>query len=125
MDLKEDYFTETKESLRAYVEDKLLLLKLQATDKVSKAAASFATIFLATILGIVFLVLLGITGGFFFSSLTGNPVSGFGIMTGIYLVLIVLVVVVLKKKIESSVINAIIRQLFSKEKNASNGQHHN
>jgi hypothetical protein len=73
----------------------------------------------------VFIVLLGIAGGFFFSSLTGNPVSGFGIVAGIYLVLIVLIVVVLKKKIESSVINAVIRQLFSKEQNATNGQHHN
>ncbi|MEO6720470.1 MAG: phage holin family protein [Ferruginibacter sp.] len=125
MELKEDYFTETKESLRRYVEDRLLLLKLQATDQVSKAIASFATILLATILGTVFLVLLGITAGFFFTSLTGNPLSGFGIVTGIYLVLIVLVVIVLKKKIESSVINAVIRKLFNQEKNATDEQHHN
>jgi len=78
-----------------------------------------------SILAIVFLVLLGITGGFFFTTLTGNPVSGFGIVTGIYLVLIVLVVVVLKRKIELSVINAMIRQVFNKEKNATDGQHHN
>lgn len=125
MELKENYFAETKESLHEYLEDRLLLLKLQATDKVSKASASLVTMLLAGILGIVFLILLGITGGFFFTTLTGDPVSGFGMITGIYLALIVLVVTVLKKKIESSVIDAIIRGLFNKEKNETNGQHNN
>jgi hypothetical protein len=125
MEIKENYFADTKASVQDYLEDRLLLFKLQATDKVSKGAALFATLFIAAILGIVFLVLLGMTGGYFFASLTDSLASGFAIMTGIYLVIIVLVLVVMKKKIQSTVINAMIRGLFKKDKTVTNEPNNN
>ena len=125
MEIKENYFADTKASVQDYLEDRLLLFKLQATDKVSKGAAMAAVILISTILGIVFLVLLGMTGGYFFASLTGDLASGFAIMTGIFLVLIVIVLVVLKKTIQSTVINAMIRSLFKKDKTVTNEPHNN
>ena len=123
MEIKEDFFTQTKESLQGYVEDRLLLLKLQATDKISKGAALTATLLIATILGIVFLVLLGITLGFLFSELVDSQAGGFAIITGIYLALIAFVLFVLKKKIESTVIHSVIKKIFNQTKTENNGQH--
>lgn len=116
MELKEDFFTGSKEALQEYLEDKLLLLKLQVVDKISKLIAMLAIVVLGTILAGVFLVLLGILGGYFFSSLTGDYVSGFAIITGIYLILIVLVLILLKNWIQTSIVNRIIRQLFNHDK---------
>ena len=112
MELKEDFFTSSKEAVKEYLEDRLLLLKLQVVDKISKGVAMMAIFVICTFLGGVFLILLGIFGGFYFSSLTGDYTSGFAIIAGIYLVIILLVLIVLKNSIQSLIINKIIRHLF-------------
>jgi Zn-dependent protease with chaperone function len=116
MEMKEDFFTDSKEAVKEYLEERLLLLKLKMVDKISKGVAMMAIFVICIILGAVFLILLGIFGGFFFSSLTGGYASGFAIITGIYLIIIVLVLIVLKNWIQSSIINKIIRHLLSQNK---------
>jgi hypothetical protein len=116
MELKEDFFTGSKEAIQEYIEDRLLLIKLNVVDKISKAVAIFAIAMIGTILGIVFLVMLGILGGFYFSSLTGDNISGFAIASGVYLVIIVLVLIILKNWIQTTIVNKIIRGIFNKDK---------
>lgn len=116
MELKEDFFTGSTEALKEYIEDRLLLLKLQAVNKISKAVAMIAIAMVGILLGIGFLIMLGILGGFFFASLTGDNVSGFAIATGVYLLIVVLVLVVLKNWIQTTIVNKIIRWIFQQDK---------
>jgi hypothetical protein len=114
MEEKENFFTESKAAVKAYIEDRILLLKLQATDKASKAVAGLVTGVLLLVFGVFALMLLSITGGFFFSGLTGSFVAGFGIMTGIFVLLIVLLLATGKKLIRRPIINGIINGAFGK-----------
>ncbi len=116
MEITKDFFAESKKAIQEYLENRILLLKLKATEKVSKAWASVVIGVLAMMLVFVFLILLCILGGFFFASLTGSTVGGFAIITGIYLVIILVVLFILKKWVESCIVNQVIRRFFSQNK---------
>ncbi|TAF51533.1 MAG: hypothetical protein EAZ62_06585 [Sphingobacteriia bacterium] len=107
----EDFFAQTQSELEAYVRNRAMLAKMQAADLVSRLVAKMV---LALVLGgILFFVLLffSIMGGYFFGDLTGSIYLGFAIVVGFY-VLVFLVLVMLRKAIGRSIINAIIQTIF-------------
>jgi hypothetical protein len=111
------FFTTAKTVFKDYIEDRKALLKLQAAEKISSAAAGAVSGVLLAFIGLFILVFLSITGGFFFGSLTGSNTYGFAIITGIYILLFILILVLKKTVIEKKIIEKTLSGFFGpKEK---------
>lgn len=116
MEINEDFFSESTKAIQDYLEDRWLLVKLKITDKVVKVGGIIIVGFLVMTLVIVFLLMLGVLGAYFFASLTGSMISGLAIITGIYLVAILIVLFILKKWIQTTIVNKLIKQIFAPNK---------
>lgn len=109
------FFEETKELLKSYVGDRIALIKLQGIEKVSTVAAGIASGVTLAVLGLFFLIFFSITLGFLFAHWLNSYAAGFGIVAGIYLLLIVIVVVFGKSIFGSLVTQKIIQNFFKKK----------
>ena len=75
-----------------------------------------AVLLFTLVIGLLaFFVLLffSIMAGYYFATLTGSMFSGFGIVAGFYLALL-LILVLTRKRIEKNITNTVIRILFAK-----------
>lgn len=122
---KENFFVESKKLLEQYVNDKILLFKLEMSKKAATTAASLVNGLALGLFALFALVFISITLGFVFSELTGSFILGFGIVSAIY-VLLVVGIIVGKKWLTRKVSNAVISSIYSKKKEAKakqNGSH--
>lgn len=109
----ENFFTESRKELEQYIQDRLLLIKLQATEKTARLVALLFVVLMISLLGFFVLIFLSVMAGVYFSTTTNNLYTGFGIVTGFYLVLL-LTFVFCRKWISKQVINIVIRIFFDK-----------
>lgn len=114
------FFEESRQHIEGYVQDRLLLLKLQAAEKTARIGGLLFTGILLALLSFFVLLFLSIMGGYFFASLTGSQYIGFGIITIFYLLLLLLVFGYRKVLIEKWVGNTIVKIFFEKEKEENN-----
>jgi hypothetical protein len=110
------FFEESKDAIKRYLQDKLLLLKLQLTEKIAKLiSVMFACLMIAVLIFFIILF-LSIMAGFYFASLTGSNFWGFGIVAAFYLILLIIIIILRKKVLQKSIINMIIAVMFEKTK---------
>lgn len=113
-----DFFTETKDLLKKYISDRITLVKLLAIEKVSTIAAGIVSGVILLVLVLFFLVFASITLGFFLAHLLDSNTAGFGIVAGIYLLLLIIIIAFGKKMFGNLVTKKIIQNSFKKK----NGQ---
>jgi hypothetical protein len=113
---EKNFFEESKDAIKRYLQDKLLLLKLQLTEKIAKLiSVMFACLMIAVLIFFIILF-LSIMAGFYFASLTGSNFWGFGIVAAFYLILLIIIIILRKKVLQKSIINMIIAVMFEKTK---------
>jgi len=113
---QKNFFEESKDAIKRYLQDKLLLLKLQLTEKIAKLiSVMFACLMIAVLIFFIILF-LSIMAGFYFASLTGSNFWGFGIVAAFYLILLIIIIILRKKVLQKSIINMIIAVMFEKTK---------
>src|SRR5690349_14602759 len=110
-----NFFTDTINLLKQYISDHITLIKLQSIEKVSTLAASIASGVTLAVLGLFFLIFFSITLGFLFAYWLDSNIAGFGIVAGIYLLLIIIIVVFGKKIFGNLITNKIIQNSFKKK----------
>jgi uncharacterized membrane protein len=115
MNQEENYFQETRSRIKQYVNQYILLLRLQATKKVSQLASALITITVIVVVALFLLIFLSITAGYWFASLTGSLVLGFGIVTLFYLIVFVFVILFLKKILQNFFIDKFIHLITKKD----------
>ena len=101
-------FRDLKDDILKYAELRLKLLKLNTYEQVSKVIASLAYGLLLSALVLIAILFAHLVLGFFISKLLGSPIFGFGIITILYILQIILVILN-KERIRKFVINAIIK----------------
>jgi hypothetical protein len=109
----DNFFTESRKELEQYIQDRLLLIKLQATEKTARLVALLFVVLMILLLGFFVLIFLSVMAGIYFSTTSNSLYTGFGIVTGFYLILL-LVFVVCRKWISKQAINVVIRIFFDK-----------
>jgi len=117
---QQNYFSELKDAAKGYVKDRILLVKLQSAEKLSKIATGVVVGVLLAFLGMFFLIFISIAAGFYFASLTESFALGFAIVAGIYLVLMLLILLIKKSVIGKAITKATLKGFFAKKEN-SNG----
>ena len=110
-----DFFTETKNLFQSYLGDRFTLVKLQVIEKLSVTAAAIVSGVLLAVFGLFFLIFVSVTLGFLFSHWLDSYAAGFGIVAGIYLLLILMVVLFGKRLFGDAVTQKIIQGFFKKK----------
>jgi len=115
MEEQENYFHESRKRLEAYINERVLLLKLQALEKMSRLGASLFTAVVLAMLAFFILLFLSLMAGYYFAMLTDSMFGGFGIVTAFYVLLFLVLLKFKKNMIEKHITNMIITSFFEKE----------
>lgn len=118
---KEGFFVETKEMIEEYVDDRILLMRLQLTEKAAKLS-SF--VFIAVAVGFLLFILFMIVSfiaGFYLSQAVGSYWGGFGILALFYVVVIFILLYMHKSFLSKYIIDKVISNTFNVTKTPGNG----
>jgi len=116
MNTEENFFGDSKQKVEEYVKDRLLLLKLEAVEKVSKLAGALSAGLLVALFAFFVLLFVSIMAGYLIGELLNHVFWGFAIVAGLYIILLVLIIIYRKSIIEKRVINLVIDIFFEKSK---------
>lgn len=105
---EENFFKETKEKLQQYMQQQLLLLRLQATEKISGIASKIIVSVFVVVIGLFLLIFASITAGLWLASVTGSLIAGFGIVALFYFVVFLFIIVFLRNILRNYFINKLI-----------------
>lgn len=101
------------ESLKEYISINYELIRLQAVERSSVIGSGFISSLLVGAGTILCLFFISFGAGFYLSSRLGDTYSGFGIVAGFYL-LLVLLMLAGRKKLAERFRDSIIRKVLSK-----------
>ncbi|MEP6466215.1 MAG: phage holin family protein [Parafilimonas sp.] len=110
-----NYFQDTKNRVKQYIDQRLLLLRLQAMQKISRIAAGVVTIIIISVVALFLIVFASITAGYWLASVTGSLTAGFGIVALFYLVVFLFVTLFLRKILQNMFINTFIKLFHKKD----------
>jgi|SRR5690606_30944163 len=100
-----------------YIETKIELAKLQAAEKLTDGFSSLIAIIIITAVGLIFLFMFSFTLAAVFAKLTDSYIAGLGIVSGIYLLIVILMVLFRDKLLKTPIMNYTIQFIFeNKEK---------
>jgi hypothetical protein len=103
------FFQENKSVLKEYIETRLEIFRLQAIKISSKSAGYLVWIIISMFLLFLIAIFLGMTLGYWLSSLTSSYVTGFGLTALLMVLIFVLFAVFRKKLFVDPIIRAIIQ----------------
>lgn len=113
---KEGFFVETKQLVEEYVEDRILLLKLQLTEKAAKVSS---VMFIAVTVMFLLLLLCMITtfiAGYYLSKAVGSYAGGFGLLAVFYILLIALLIYLHRKFLSKYISDRVVKMSFNNNK---------
>ena len=113
----ENYFDDTYELVKKYVDDKLLLIKIQAAKKTAKIISKVILIFIATILFLFIILFLGFMLAYFFAEKMNSNFYGFGVVAGIYTLLLVLFIIIYRNYFSGKIMDMIAGIFFENDVN--------
>jgi hypothetical protein len=103
------------ENLKEYVNTRYDLATLKVTQKVADVSAqSIEFLLIATVIS-MFFFFINMALGYYISSLFGNGYSGFFIIAGFYLLLIIIFMIARKKLFINPLRNRIIKKILNDE----------
>lgn len=115
MQEKKGFFEETEEMVEKYVNDRMLLLKLQASEKAAHLTALLVSGIAIGMVAFFILMFLSIMAGYFFAELTNSLFYGFGIIALLYIILLIILITMRKKILHDFVANTVVRIFFEKQ----------
>jgi len=111
MESDSSFFTQYKERIEQYVQNRLRLIKLQLTQKVAEVSSSITWWLLIAMVVFFLMISLSIMLGYYFAQLTDSVPLGFACLSGIYLVMLLLLFAFrksIRKKVKDSVIQSML-----------------
>ncbi|RYG00558.1 MAG: hypothetical protein EOO07_35295 [Chitinophagaceae bacterium] len=99
------------DQLKEYVETRITLAKYKAIEQGTSVVAGLAVSLVLVVLALFTLSFASLTLAWYLSDILASTWKGFGIVGGIYL-LLVLIILIAKSSIEKSIINGFIKKIF-------------
>ena len=106
---KEGFFAEVKEMAEEYVEDRLLLLKLQTTQKAAEASSFIFIALAVSFISLVLFMIISFIAGYYLSQAVDSYPGGFAILAGIYILLIFILLYFNKKFIAKKIADMVVK----------------
>ena len=104
------FISENKTILKEYVETRMEIYRLQSLRIFSKSAGYFAWIIVSLFLAFLIVIFGGLMLGYWFSSMLGSYVKGFGLITLLLVILFVLLALFRKRLFVDPVVQSIIQR---------------
>ncbi len=114
----DSYFDETYGLVKKYTDDRLLLLKIQAAKKTAKITSKVIFIFIAAVLLFFMFMFIGFMMAYFFAEKMNSNFYGFATVSGIYLVVFLLFVLIYKSYFSGKIMNMVTDIFFENDPNA-------
>ena len=111
MESDSSFFTQYKERIEQYVQNRLRLIQLQITQKVAEVSSSITWWLLIAMVVFFLMISLSIMLGYYFAQVTGSVPLGFACLSGIYLIMLLLLFAFrksIRKKVKDSVIQSML-----------------
>ena len=115
MNEKSPVISELRQLITEYFDARLKLIKLEAFEKTAKVTAVLFSSLVVALLGFFLLFFLSMSLGFYLGKVFDSMALGFISVTGLYLILFVLVLLMKKDLLENLLIERIISELTKKE----------
>ena len=109
---RKNFFEETRELATKYVDDRILLIKLQAAEK---AAVFSSLLFKGIVIGVIFFFIVSIVSfliGYYLSLWTGSFFYGFGILILIYIIILFSILYFHKKYLNKMITDKMVELFF-------------
>lgn len=110
-----DFFQELKVLVAEYLSARIQLLKFEIFEKTAKISAVLFSSLVIAMLGSLIVFFLSIALGFYLGSLLNSLGTGFLVVTGFYVLLLLPFIFFRKNWIEKTIVNKVIEQLMEKE----------
>jgi pilus assembly protein TadC len=107
------FFAEVKDVTEKYIQDRLLLLKLEASEKVAGITSRVYIVLPLAFLLFFILALVTFLAGYYLSVWLGGYWIGFGIMLIIYVLAFFLIINLHKKRLKKFVADKVVESIFS------------
>lgn len=114
MEKEPNFFSESKEKIHEYIQDRIMLFKLDMIEKISRLTSLMFLGLLIGVFSLFILIFLSMMGGYYFAAVTGNMYVGFGIITGFYVLLLIFLLLGGKKFLNNFITNTVINTIFDK-----------
>lgn len=112
---KSPVISELRQLITEYFDARLKLIKLETFEKIAKVTAVLFSSLVVALLAFFLLFFLSMSLGFYLGKIFDSLALGFLSVTGLYLVLFVLVLLMKKDLLEEFLIERIIGELTKKE----------
>ena len=123
VEAQKPFFEDVQQKAERYVEDRLLLIKLQATEKIALFSPKLILGIVLSILGFFILLIATFLLGYFLTIETNSVFIGFGIVLGIYLLLFVLMIWLYKRHFKKYFADLVVKMIYSNSNaEVSNGR---
>jgi hypothetical protein len=109
---EDHYFENTFNLIKKYSDDRLLLIKIQATKKTGKLISKLIFISITSLLFFFMLLFLSFMTAYYFAEITGSLFYGFGIVAAIYLIVIFIFILLFKNYISVKVMDMVTNIFF-------------
>jgi len=104
------FFAQNKSLLKEYLETRMEIYRLQSVRLFAQSAGLFVWVLLSLFLGFLFLLFGGMMVAFWFSNMFHSYVKGFGMVTLLILLVIVLLTLFRKALFVEPVIQSVIQK---------------
>jgi DMSO/TMAO reductase YedYZ heme-binding membrane subunit len=111
---KEGFFVETKEMIEEYVEDRILLLRLQLTEKAAKLTPFIFIALVVCFLLLILMLIITFIAGYYLSKAVNSYPAGFGILAAFYVLLIIVALYMHKKYFGKYLADKVVKLSFEK-----------
>jgi len=115
MNEKSPVINELKQLITEYFDARLKLIKLETFEKIAKVTAVLFSSLVVALLAFFLLFFLSMSLGFYLGKVFDSLALGFLSVTGLYLILFILVLLMKKDLLEEFLIERIIGELTKKE----------
>jgi energy-coupling factor transporter transmembrane protein EcfT len=109
---KPGFFAEIKEVVERYLHDKLLLIKLETSEKVAGFVSNIYIVLPVFFLLFMIAALATFLAGYYLSVLLGHYWAGFGIMLILYVILLFVLMNLHNKKLKKIVADKVVETIF-------------
>ena len=110
------------EKIEEYILSRLLLLKLEATDKASKLISILVISLVFSSLAILFLFFFSFAAALFMGDLLGNSKYGFAFISLLYLLILIFVFIFRKSIIQKPILDWTVKYLFKKDNDTTENE---
>ena len=101
------YFKTFGNTGKSYIDNRIKLVKIEASEKIGSIATVIFTGFIVGMLAFFLMFFLSIMAGYFFAEYTQSLVLGFAIVAGIYLLLMLVFWIWIRKWISKKIFDLV------------------